>query len=99
MKTTFINDFSASIRVSVRGECDQVGEVCDFCGERTCASNVYIVDQYGYDGMTCTCDSIACINRAIELGHYGEDDPLVEVYPPSEPVFFDEDGHRITLAA
>lgn len=97
MKTTFINDFSASIGVSVRGKCAQAGEVCGFCGERTCASEISIVDECGDNDMTYTCDSIYCINRAIDLSHHGEDSPLVEVYPPSEPVFFDENGHRINL--
>ncbi len=93
-----MNTFNAAVRLVSHGECDMADEVCEICEHRTCVANIYVTSE-GDTDLVYTCDSITCINRAINDNHDGDNSPIVEVHGPSKPVLVDEDGNAIICAA
>ena len=90
---------NANICLPTIGECDMADEVCEECEQRTCSATLYLTDEEDETDLVYTCDSIACIKRAVEDRHFGEEEPFVEVQGPSKPILINDDGEVVILAA
>jgi hypothetical protein len=60
---------------------DLHGERCPWCQDAPCATNIYLVDADGEDGMAHTCVASACIDQATGPGRHHCDirEALVEI--------------------